>query len=200
MLHRINLLPWREQQLKHQQRRFISMLVVSIVIAYLLLLGAGSYIESQQQIQQQRLDYLNTHLAKLNHQQTELAQRTLQQQALQQQLQQLSDLQWQRNQPTLLMQLLASLIPQGVYLESMTLKAQLVTIKGVAHSTEQLTHLLESFETSQSITQVVMHSIQHSQQASSDLSQTFHLSFRLPLRPEKNKKGEKREERADENR
>lgn len=192
MLHSINLLPWREQLQQSRQRNFIAISTISMVTACLLLWVFALHIASQQEIQQQRLDFLNTHLTKLNQQQVDLELLTIQQQRLQTQLQKLSDLQWQRNQPTLLMQLLASLIPQGVYLDSVILKDQQVTLKGFAQSTEQLTQLLERFETSAQANQVVMHSIQHNQETRGIKNQVYHLSFALPLQSKQH------EERIDE--
>lgn len=181
MLHSINLLPWREQELQIRLRNFIATSTITIVAACLLLWTFAHQIDLQQQIQQQRLDFLNTYLTKLNQRQVEFELLTAQQQRLQTQLQKLSDLQWQRNQPILLMQLLASQIPQGVYLDNVMLKDQQVTIKGFAQSTEQLTQLLERFETSAQATQVVMHSIQHNQESRGKKNQVYHLSFTLPL-------------------
>ncbi|MCV5752523.1 hypothetical protein OFN51_27275, partial [Escherichia coli] len=66
MLYRINLLPWRENQREEHRRRFVGLVVLGVMVAFGIQWGVGKYYEYQQDLQQERLDYLTTYISDLD--------------------------------------------------------------------------------------------------------------------------------------
>ncbi|HAS62515.1 MAG TPA: pilus assembly protein PilN [Vibrio sp.] len=187
MLHRINLLPWREQQRAAHKQRFISLTFACLILSLLVQSGVGFYIEQQQRIQQQRLDLLQTHVAKLDFTMQKLEKVAQDHQALFVRLKVVEELQAQRNKTTELMNLLPRLIPEGVYIDKLKMSGQQVEMSGISDTTSRLATMLERLENSVQLQDVTMHSIVHDKTRFAKKFQTFSVSFNFLLVKESSK-------------
>ncbi|MFA0521963.1 PilN domain-containing protein, partial [Vibrio sp. 10N.222.55.E8] len=68
MLHQINLLPWRDEIRVQHKRRFIHLLILGAIIAFVGQWAVGRYFHHQQVQQQHRLSYLSQYIADLERQ------------------------------------------------------------------------------------------------------------------------------------
>ncbi len=66
MLYHINLLAWRENQREEHRRRFLSLIVLGVIVALGVQWGIGKFYQYQQDQQQQRLDYLAHYISQLD--------------------------------------------------------------------------------------------------------------------------------------
>jgi len=187
MLHRINLLPWREQQRTAHKQRFICLTFACLILSLLVQSGVGFYIELQQRIQQQRLDLLQTHVAKLDFTMQKLEKVAQDHQALFVRLKVVEELQAQRNKTTELMNLLPRLIPEGVYIDKLKMSGQQVEMSGISDTTSRLATMLERLENSVQLQDVTMHSIVHDKTRFAKKFQTFSVSFNFLLVKESSK-------------
>ncbi len=179
----INLLPWREELLRAKRQRFAVLIATCLCCAVIMQLCLGHYLESRSRAQKQRIGLLNDRLTEVDKQVNQHQQLELQQQTLSAKLQQLRALQWQRVKPVQVMTLLATLTPQEVYLDSIDVQAQQVVVSGVGRTADEVAQLLEKFEQSHLVSNLVMHSIQHNQLRFGSQYQVFRLSFTLPFAP-----------------
>ncbi len=186
MEYHINLLPWREWQQRQRRYRFLSLIVISIIMSLICLRGVGHYFESQQQIQQQRLQLLQTHIQQ---QQQDLAQATAlktESDNVNQRLQIFTELQQKRGELTRFMSLLPTLLPEQMRLDSMTLMGAKAELYGRSEHTSVLNKLLQRMESQPELHNIDMRLMASpSSHSSNNQQQSFRLQFEF-----KNKAGE----------
>ena len=185
MLHRINLLPWREQQRKAHKQRFLRSIVGCLMITAAIQWWAGFYIDSQKQRQHLRLTFLQAHMASLDIKIQKMEALEKEHQALLTRLKVVEGLQIQRNKTTELMNLLPTLIPEGVYIDTIKMSHQQINITGISDTTSRLATMLERFENSTWLDEVAMHSIVHDKPRFGEKFQSFSVSFDFLLTAEK---------------
>ncbi len=159
MLHSINLLPWREAQKQAHKRRFVHFLLVGGVFSLALQGAAGWYLDQQAQLQQQRNEFLSQHIVVLDRQILSLQQAEQQYQDLVSRLATVESLQRKRNKTTQFMDLIPELIPEGVYVDKMSMNGHRIEINGISDSTARLASMLDLLENAALISDVEMHSI-----------------------------------------
>ncbi|MFB6348872.1 pilus assembly protein PilM [Moraxella sp. ZJ142] len=160
----INLLPWREER-RHQayvrfRRLFIGVLA-SVLALILLVFGSLIYQTSQQTAIndeiKQRIDGLDDKLSKMQTMQTTLKQ-------AQDQLQAIDRL--AKDQQTLYRwQMLPSLVPSGVYLDTMKLTGDEITWTGLATDAQAVSAFASALELSGLYADVLVVSLQQVQSA-----------------------------------
>ncbi|EDP57924.1 PilN domain-containing protein [Vibrio sp. AND4] len=177
MLYPLNLFAWREKQREQHRRRFIGLLVFGGIAALGVQWGAGQYFQYQQDQQQQRLAYLTDYIARID-QRIEVMK--IAQQAHSQTLERLKiveGLQSERNKTTEFMNLMLSVIPEGVHVDKIKMNDYKVEISGIADSTARLTTMIDNMERSPKLRDVGMHSIVHGKVRFGKEFQTFRVSF-----------------------
>ncbi|EOZ5530004.1 PilN domain-containing protein [Vibrio metschnikovii] len=177
MLHSINLFPWREAQRADHKRRFLQLMSLGVLVALLMQWGVGHYLDQQQQYQQARLDFLNQHLQQLDQRLRALKMTEAEHQALQARLSVVESLQQKRNKTTQLMNLMPELIPEGVYVDKISMKGDAVEVSGISDSTARLATMLDKLERSPHLSAVGMHSIVAGNQRFNKDFQSFKVSF-----------------------
>lgn len=177
MLYRINLLPWRENQREEHRRRFVAMIILGLFFAIGIQWGIGQFYEYQQNLQQDRLDYLTHYI-------TDLEQRIDAMKIAEQEhgkilarLKVVEGLQNGRNKTTELMNLMPAVIPEGVYVDKIKMSDLEVEIAGISDSTPCLATMLDNMERSAKLLDVEMHSIVHGKARFGKEFQTFNVSF-----------------------
>ncbi|NAW59220.1 MULTISPECIES: PilN domain-containing protein [unclassified Vibrio] len=159
MVHDINLFPWREFEQARYRRRFYLMALVMALLSGIALRLGGAYLETQQQHQQRRMTLLHQQqevLARHHHQWLDTREKF---NALAQRQAILTAIQTKRNRTTNLLNALPGWIPDGVYLDTLTLNGQRVRLSGVGDNTATLTRLLANLEQARQVSGINMHSV-----------------------------------------
>ncbi|MFA0415570.1 PilN domain-containing protein [Vibrio renipiscarius] len=177
MLHRVNLLPWRDAKRQYHQRRFFVLAFSVLILGGLVQWGAGVFIEYQQNEQQQRIVFLQAHIASLDYKLSELKRVEQQHESLMTRLKVVEDLQEQRNKTTYLMNLVPTLIPEGVYVDKIKMNGERIELTGISDTTSRLATMLDHLENSKWLSNVEMHSIVHDKARFGQKFQTFNVSF-----------------------
>ena len=140
----INLLPHREAARKRRREMFYASLGASAVAGALIAGGIFLWYAALISEQQGRNQVLSSEIKKLEAQIKDIA--TLQEEiaALRARQQAVEDLQANRNMPVHLLNEMARLLPDGVYLTSLKQNKDIVSLGGVAQSNERVSELLRN--------------------------------------------------------
>ncbi|MDD1782118.1 PilN domain-containing protein [Enterovibrio sp. ZSDZ35] len=181
MRSNINLLPWRENNRLERRRQFYleGSIVALLVIGFLgIAFFNGQRLLSAQEARNARLD---TEIQILDQKLAEFSEKKLARDALEKRLNLVNSLQTQRNNTTMLFNLLPEVTPDGVVLDSVSLKAGKVNVKGRSRSNAQLASLLALLESKPGATDVQIHSIinNDNRQQEDGAVNSFMLTFAL---------------------
>ncbi len=179
MLYRINLLPWREYQRKAHRHRFVSLAVFGVMIAAIIQWGGSQYLQAQQAEQQKRLDYLSNHITLFDQRIEAMKIAEQEHRQVLQRLNVVDQLQRGRSKTTAFMNLIPSVIPEGVYVDKIKINHYYVELSGIADSTSHLATMLDNMERSAKLYEVDIHSIVHGKSRFGRSFQQFNVSFRL---------------------
>lgn len=177
MLYHINLLPWRERQREAHRRRFVGLTVLGVLVAAGIQWGIGQYYQYQQQQQQQRLDYLTDYISLLDQRIKAMKIAEQEHDKILGRLKVVEELQRGRNKTTDFMNLMPSMIPNGVYVDKIKMNNYEIEISGISDSTPRLATMLDKMESSAKLLDVEMHSIVHGKVRFGKEFQTFKVSF-----------------------
>ncbi|EJG0880042.1 PilN domain-containing protein [Vibrio parahaemolyticus] len=177
MLYRINLLPWRENQREEHRRRFVGLVVLGVMVALGIQWSVGKYYEYQQDLQQERLDYLTTYISDLDKRIEAMKIAELEHSKILERLKVVEALQNGRNKTTDFMNLMPAVIPEGVYVDKIKMNDLEIEISGISDSTPRLATMLDNMERSAKLLDVEMHSIVHGKARFGKEFQTFKVSF-----------------------
>jgi type IV pilus assembly protein PilN len=144
----INLLPWREQEKKNKQRDFFVGMGVSVGVMVVLLLGIHIFIVSFQNDQTQRnillkneIDFQAVKLAKI-------AGLDAKKKKLLNKIKIIQGLERYRFGVVHIVDSLAKVVPDGIYLTQLTQTGNALEIKGKSRSNLQISRLMRSIENS----------------------------------------------------
>lgn len=140
----INLLPHREAARKRRREVFFAALGAAAVAGVLVGAGVFAWYQAQISFQQERNQFLQGEIAKLDAQIKDIAKLQEEIAALRARQQAVEDLQANRNLPVHLLNELVKQLPDGVYVTNMTQENLTVTLKGVAQSNERVSELLRN--------------------------------------------------------
>ncbi|WP_199435954.1 PilN domain-containing protein [Vibrio owensii] len=177
MLHHINLLAWRENQREEHRRRFIGLIVLGAIAALGVQWGISKYYQYQQDQQQQRLDYLAHYISQLDKRIEAMKIAEQEHGKILERLKIVEGLQNGRNKTTEFMNLMPSVIPEGVYVDKIKMNDYEIEISGISDSTPRLATMLDNMERSAKLLDVEMHSIVHGKARFGKEFQTFKVSF-----------------------
>ncbi len=177
MLYHINLLAWRENQREEHRRRFLSLIVLGVIVALGVQWGIGKFYQYQQDQQQQRLDYLAHYISQLDKRIEAMKIAEQEHSKILERLKIVEGLQNGRNKTTEFMNLMPSVIPEGVYVDKIKMNDYEIEISGISDSTPRLVTMLDNMERSAKLLDVDMHSIVHGKARFGKEFQTFKVSF-----------------------
>jgi type IV pilus assembly protein PilN len=143
----INLLPHREAAKKRRKDQFNRSLAASallgVLASVLIYLGFQTAISSQQDVN----NTLRREIGKLDIQIKEIATLEAEIEALKARQQAVESLQADRNMPVHLLTELVTMLPDGVYITTMSQTGPVVQIRGVAQSQDRVAELLRNVST-----------------------------------------------------
>ncbi|MGH8670594.1 MAG: PilN domain-containing protein, partial [Burkholderiales bacterium] len=156
---RINLLPYREHRRQASQRQFYVMAGAAAAIALATVILIHTFNANRLQNQATRNEYLNTEIAVLDKKISEI--KTLQEQiqALLARKQVVETLQSSRSDVVHLLDQLARVLPEGVYLTSVKQTDRVVALEGYAQTNARVASLLRNLASSPWLSQpTLLHS------------------------------------------
>ncbi|RIZ51442.1 PilN domain-containing protein [Vibrio sp. PID23_8] len=177
MLYHINLLPWRERQREALRRRFVGLVILSALVAGGIQWSIGQYYQYQQDQQQQRIDYLAHYISLLDQRMKAMKIAEQEHDKILGRLKVVEELQRGRNKTTEFMNLMPSVIPNGVYVDKIKMNDYEIEISGISDSTPRLATMLDKMERSAKLLDVEMHSIVHGKVRFGKEFQAFKASF-----------------------
>ncbi|WP_421324761.1 PilN family type IV pilus biogenesis protein TapN [Aeromonas sp. 604176] len=126
----INLLPWREARAQRQKKQFGALLGLFVLVTVALSLFANWLVERQIAAQQQRNQRLVQEMTILDAQLGEIRLLKERRKELIDRMQLIEHLQMRRNVPVRLFNQLPSLVPNGVYLNTLSLQNNIIDVNG----------------------------------------------------------------------
>jgi type IV pilus assembly protein PilN len=149
---RINLIPWREAERKRKRQEFgvgaLGALVAAGAIAFLVNLQMGAAIDNQNE----RNQYLNEEIAKLDKQITEILALEQQKQRLRARIQVIEQLERSRPEIVHVFDQLVRTIPDGVSLTGLKQTDRKLQLKGLAQSSTRVASYMRNIDASEWLT------------------------------------------------
>lgn len=145
---RINLLPHRELKRKARQQQFAIFAGIVCMVGLLTIWGIHTIIAGKIAYQNERNQYLNTHIAILDRQIAEIRDIKNQTQELLGRKAVVETLQGNRSEVVHLLDQLVRLLPDGVYLKSVKQEGHRINLTGYAQSNAWVSTLMRNLESS----------------------------------------------------
>lgn len=144
----INLRPWREERNALNQKRFVTNLVGSAILAGLVTFGIGLYYDTQANRQQVRVDLLRAENDRLDRQLQEINELNRLRSQLLDRLQAIEDLQGARPLVVRNFDELVRVLPDDVYYTTLQRSGDRITIDGFALQNRDVSNLMRNLNNS----------------------------------------------------
>jgi type IV pilus assembly protein PilN len=146
---RINLLPWREAKRAQQQRNFIGLIAVAIVVAALGVVLTHLYVAGLIENQEARNQYLRNEIAKLKKIEEEINEMQRSEERLLARLESIQRLQQSRPEPVKVLDTLVRRLPEDMYLSQLQSEGLQITLKGNARINNVVSDFMRELEQSE---------------------------------------------------
>lgn len=145
---KINLLPWRQELRKQRQQEFIAILMGVVTVAVALVLAGHMALSRQVSYQEERNAYIQSEIQKLDGQIKEIDALQKRREELLSRMKVIQDLQGRRPVIVRIFDELVRVIPDGVYLTSLTRTGDTFQFVGIADGTNQVSALMRNLDAS----------------------------------------------------
>ncbi len=179
MQQNINLLPWREIIRQKLRRYFFIKCGLAVALSSLVVGISWQVLNTKLAYQYAKNDRIQHEITVLNQQLREFSNKKVARDNLQHRLELVNALQKQRNNSTLLLNLLPEVIPEGVVLDKVLMRGDTVTLEGRSKSNAQLAELLAMLEKSPDAKNTKMHSIVNNIDLGYLAANQFRATFQL---------------------
>lgn len=144
----INLRPWREERKAAQQKQFVTNVVAAAIVAAVVVLGIGYYVDMQIERQNARNKYLQAEIAKLDILRKEIQELDSKRTRLLDRLQAIREL--QGNRPVIVRNFdeLVRVLPDGIHYTSLTRRESVVSVTGLAKDNTEVSTLMRQLDQS----------------------------------------------------
>jgi type IV pilus assembly protein PilN len=183
---RVNLLPHRAEKRKARQLQFIVLSAISLVLGMLIVGVVHVAISTQISYQERRNDYLKKEISLLDKQIQEIRKLREQTQALLSRKTVVENLQSTRSDVVHLLDQMLRILPDGVYLRSLTQSGYRIRLVGYAQSSARVSTLMRSIEDSpwlDSPTLIEVHAVKVGGKRLSEFSLNFNLTKQVEPAP-----------------
>jgi len=153
---RINLLPHREQKRIARQRRYVSMLVMSFLVAAGVVLAGYMFLSAKIDTQADRNQFLTEENAKLDREIAEIDKLKAEKQALLDRKKIVERLQSNRTETVHLLDQLTRQVPEGVYLRDVKQTNDQLVLVGYAQSNARVSTLMRNLNDSPTFEQPLL--------------------------------------------
>jgi type IV pilus assembly protein PilN len=173
----INLLPWREEALKAKQKEFFTILALVGLCAFALIFAVNLNYQSRIDGQSMRNQFLKNEIQKLDIQIAEIKTLNEKKAELQKRIDVVEQLQRSRNVGTQILDEIAKIIPNGIYITQLDKQGNSIEIIGKSESNNHLANMIRAIELSDLFTDATPESI-----TSDDDSPKLLSSFKMRVR------------------
>lgn len=149
---KINLLPWRQEQRKEQQRQFFTIMGLMVVLVIVGLFAVHLQYARLISVQDSRNDYLRKHIKEVEKQIKEINDLAAKKERLLARMEIIQQLQRNRPEIVRLFDELVRVMPDGVYLTSLQQKNTSLTMTGIAQSNARVSALMRNIDQSEWLT------------------------------------------------
>lgn len=140
----INLLPYREERRKRRKAAFFAGLGLAGLVGAGIVVAVYLLLQLLTSEQQSRNQYIQSEITRLEAQIKDIADLKTEIESLKSRQRAVEDLQTDRNTPVQLLNDLARLAPEGIYLTAIRQDSKLVTISGIAQTNERVSEFLRN--------------------------------------------------------
>jgi type IV pilus assembly protein PilN len=140
----INLLPWREEALKAQQKEFITLLSLVALFAIATIFSLGYFYQAKIDGQITKNIFLKNEIQLLDKRIVEIKELKAKKIALQQRINVVQQLQRSRNIGTQVLDEIAKIIPNGIYITQLEKKGNTIFIQGKSESNNHLANMIRT--------------------------------------------------------
>jgi type IV pilus assembly protein PilN len=144
----INLLPWREAALKAEQKEYFSILTAVGLFTLALVLSTNFYYQARIDGQNSKNLYLKNAIAQLDIQISEIKTLNDKKAALQKRINVVEQLQRSRNVGTQVLDEIAKIIPNGIYILELEKQGNILQVTGKSESNNHLANMIRAVELS----------------------------------------------------
>ena len=145
---KINLLPWRQELRKEQQRQFLTILGLSVVLVVVGILAVHLQYSRMIGVQESRNAYLNLQIDKVKAQIKEIDELASKKERLLARMDIIQQLQRNRPEIVRLFDELVRILPEGVHLSSLQQKQRNLQMIGIAQSNARVSALMRNIDQS----------------------------------------------------
>jgi len=174
----INLLPWREEAQKAKQREYFTVLAAVVFGALAIIWLIGEFYQLRINGQSTRNQYLQTEIQKLDVRIGQIQNLKEKKSELEKRIAVIEQLQLSRNVGTQVLDELAKIVPNGIYLTSLEKKANMLEVIGKSESNNHLANMMRAIERSDLLTDASLESIVNNDKESKLLS-NFKMKIRI---------------------
>lgn len=174
----INLLPWREEALKAQQKEFFTILTVVALFSLALVFSVSLFYQAQIDGQSTKNQFLKNEIQLLDIRIAEIKTLKAKKLALQKRISVIEQLQRSRNVGTQVLDEIANIIPNGIYITSLEKKGNSISIQGKSESNNHLANMIRAIGLSDLFTDATPESITTDEKARKLLSD-FKMRIRI---------------------
>lgn len=146
---RINLLPWREEKRKEQQKQFASITILSVVFVGFVILAVHLQYSRMIDYQKSRNTFLQREISKVEKQIKEIEALEKEKQRLLARMNVIQQLQHNRPEIVHMIDELVRVIPDGTYLTSFKQNNQALSIEGLAQSNARVSAFMRNVAASE---------------------------------------------------
>lgn len=145
----INLLPWRAELRKQRQNEFYAVIGLVLAAAAFILYVVSSYYSAALDNQNRRNSFITTEAKVLDAKIAEIRELRETRQQLIERMELIQALQGNRPVIVRIFDEIVRVVPDDLYLTSVTVKGDLVTVKGMSKSNSQVSELIRNFSASE---------------------------------------------------
>ena len=144
----INLLPWREAAAQAEQKEYFTLLAAIGVITLAFVLAFNFYYQARIDGQSTKNQYLKNEIAQLDIQIDEIKTLNDKKAALQKRINVVEQLQLSRNVGTQVLDEIAKIIPNGIYILELEKQGNTLQLTGKSESNNHLANMIRAVELS----------------------------------------------------
>ncbi|WP_426358968.1 PilN domain-containing protein [Pseudocolwellia sp. HL-MZ19] len=170
----INLLPWREEAEKAKQKEFFSILALVAIVSFAIVFSISQYFQAKIDGQNTRNEYLKNEIKILDIRIAEIKTLDEKKKELEQRMSVVEQLQRSRNVGTQVLNEIAKIIPNGIYLTHLKKVNNTLELEGKSESNNHLANMIREIERSDLFIDAVLESIT-SKDAESKLLSDFKM-------------------------
>jgi len=174
----INLLPWREEAEKVKQREFFTILAAVALAAFAIVFIVSQFFQAQIDGQNIRNQFLQNEIKLLDIRIGEIKTLNAKKKALQERTNVVEQLQRSRNVGTQVLDELAKIVPNGIYLTQLKKQNNIIRLNGKSESNNHLANMIRAIERSDLLAEATLESITSNDKQSKLLSD-FKMRVRI---------------------